>query len=87
MVSSVIIGYVVRSFAIKYGLDIPWLDHPMLFSSAAGISSFLSLSSKTTIEMIFNIFEDKELAIVVGEHLVVSNTLKVDTNLKMVNSP
>jgi len=56
VVSSVIIGYVVRSFAIKYGLDIPWLDHPMLFSSAAGISSFLSLSSKTTIEMIFNIF-------------------------------
>lgn len=86
ILSSIVIGNIVRYFAIKYGIDTPLLSHPVLFTSATGISSFLSLSSKTTIEMIFNILGDKQLAMVVGGDPVVFKANSLDTNLKMDNN-
>ena len=84
VVSSIIIGNVVRYYAIKYGIDTPLLSHPILFSSAVGISSFLSILSRITIEDIFNLFEYKQLALPVGELPVSKNSLTIDTNMKMV---
>ena len=76
MGSSIVISNIVRYFAIKYGIDTPLLHYPVLFSFTTGISSFLAIPSKITIEMLFNILEDKELDIVLGEHKVLSNTTK-----------
>jgi NADH-ubiquinone oxidoreductase chain 6 len=84
VVSSIVMGNIVRYYAIKYGIDTPLLSHPILFSSAAGISSFLSILSRITIEDIFNLFEDKQLALPVGELPVSKNSLTIDTNMKMV---
>ena len=84
VVSSIVIGNIVRYYAIKYGIDTPLLSHPILFSSAAGISSFLSIFSRITIEDIFNLFDDKQLALPVGELPVSKNSLTIDTNMKMV---
>ena len=86
IISSIIIGNLVRYTAIKYGIDNPLLFHPVLFSSAAGITSFLSIPSKITIETIFNIFSNKELAIIAGDSDVLSITGKTETTLKMVNN-
>lgn len=83
VLSSIVIANIVRYLAIKYGIDTPLLSDAILFSSATGISSFLSLSSKTTIEIIFNIFDDKQLAMVVGEPDVISNIPKIETSFKM----
>ena len=83
MVSSIIIGNVVRYYAIKYGIDTPLLSHPILFSSAAGISSFLSILSRITIEDIFNLFEYKQLAMIGGEPNVLSKIPERDTAFKM----
>ena len=86
VVSSIVIGNVVRYFAIKYGVNTPLLLHPVLFSSATGISSFLSIASKITIEMIFNIFDNKQFAMIVDEHPVVFNTNELDINFKSDNN-
>lgn len=75
----------VRYFAIKYGIDTPLLNYPVLFSSATGISTFLAIPSKITIEMLFNTLEDNKLAIDAGEYKVIFKNNKLDTTLKMVN--
>ena len=81
-----VISYVVRYLSIEYGIDNPLLSHPALFSSAAGISSFLSIPSRLTIETIFNIFKDRELKIGVGEPQVLSKPYEASTSLMMGKS-
>lgn len=66
-----IIGNMVRYFLIKYGIDNPLLYHPVLFTTAAGISSFLSIASKLTIESLFDIISDNELDIAVGDRKII----------------
>ncbi len=85
VLSSIIIGNIVRYFAIKYGIHTPLLYHPILFSSATGISSFLSLASKFTIEMIFDTFDtfNTKLAMAVDNDVVIPKTSELDTHLKM----
>ena len=85
VVSSIVISNMVRYFAIKYGIDTPLLNYPVLFSSATGISTFLAIPSKITIEMLFNTLEDNKLAIDAGEYKVIFKNNKLDTTLKMVN--
>jgi NADH-ubiquinone oxidoreductase chain 3 len=81
--TSVVIGNIVRCLFIKYGIYTPLLFHPVLFSSATAFSSFSSTIGKITVEMIFDIFEDKELAMVVGDPAVISDIPKIDTAFKM----
>ena len=81
---SIIISNIVRYLFINYGIDSPLIHHPVLLSSAAALSSFLSISSKLTIELLFSIFGDKEIAMVLGDTDTISMS-KSSTTFKMVN--
>jgi len=83
VVSSIIIGIWLDIFFIKYEIDTPLLDHPVLFSSATGISYFLSIFSELMIETVFGISLDAELALPAGETLSITN--RPETTLNMVN--
>jgi hypothetical protein len=84
VVLSIVISNIVRYFVIKYSIDTPLLHSPMLFSFTTGISSFLTIPSKITIETLF-ILDGKELDIIVGEYKILSNTNILDTKYMMVN--
>ena len=58
-----------RYTLIKYGIENPLLCHPILFTSATGITSFFSLIHKIIIETIIKIYSNPELAVVVGENI------------------
>ena len=59
-----VIGNLVRYFAIKYGIDTPLYAHPALFTSTIGISSFLSMFMKFIIESLFNIFSGNKVPLI-----------------------
>jgi hypothetical protein len=86
IISSIVIANLVRYLFIKYGIDSPLLSYPVLFSSAAGISSFLSIPSKLTIETLFSIISEKELDIAVGDSKVIPIPNQLKTTFSMVNS-
>lgn len=86
IMSSIVIANIVRSIAIKYGIHTPLYDYPPLFSAAAGITSFLCIPTKITIETVYNILDNKGLITLVDGDNVLYATSKEGTTLKMVDN-
>jgi hypothetical protein len=86
VIFSVIISILVRFCLIKYGIDNPLLDYPVLYSSAAAISTFLCIPVKICIHTIFDIYADSNLTLTIGESNLEAINIKSQETYMMTRS-